>query len=156
MWNNHDSPSPACGSGSRLKPESAVPKNMINFGWNWGNPFRPKKDIKGQLWMSQTIPCSCVVRWHRLFFVQYRSDPLHGVWPARSLWNIIVYINIHTICTHASYRPGWCFHHQTSLKSLGVINLLVCIGGAKSKIAHQFSARFQFGVWVCLKMGYRY
>ena len=64
--------------------------------------------------------------------------------------------NIHTICTHASYRPGWCFHHQTSLKSLGVINLLVCIGGAKSKIAHQFSARFQFGVWVCLKMGYRY
>ena len=35
------------------------------------------------------------------------------------------------------------FHHQTSLKSLGVINLLVCIGGAISKIAHQFSARFQ-------------
>ena len=103
------------------------------------NPFDQKRTTMDVANHPMLVCCEMT----SIVFFQYRSDPLHGVWPARSLWNIIVYIYIHTICTHASYRPGWCFYHQTSLKSLGVINLLVCIGGAISKIAHQFSARFQ-------------
>jgi hypothetical protein len=115
------------------------PQKHDQFWMKLGKTLSTKK---GQLWMSQTIPCSCVVRWHRLFFFNIEAILYMG-FGRRGRYEILLYIYIHTICTHASYRPGWCFYHQTSLKSLGVINLLVCIGGAISKIAHQFSARFQ-------------
>ena len=77
----------------------------------------------------------------------------------------------------SSYTLGQWFHPQTSLKPFVVIILLVSNGGTISEIAQPVPVCFQvnvwsgwstsylwlakvkrsnqFGVWVCLKMGYR-
>ena len=89
------------------------------------NPFDQKRTTMDVANHPMFVCCEMT----SIVFFQYRSDPLHGVWPARSLWNIIVYIYTYNMYT--------CII-QTWLVLLSS-NLLEVIGGYQPTSLHWWS-----------------